>query len=216
MFERFTERARQVVVLSHEEARKDGHGHIGAGHILLGLLREEEGLAARALRNLDVNLEGVREGVKARTIGRLRDDQELEGQIPFTPRAKNVFDLSLREALSLGHNYVGTEHILLGLTRDDGVAAEILKDDFLLSAETIRNEVVRMLSGPKAPILKKDAESRPAHPFMGGEETIKHPAAAEQDLKDDSLLILTVKLARMLPGVSEETIIKHARGLANA
>ena len=145
MFERFTERARQVVVLAQEEARTLGHSYIGSEHILLGLLREEQGLAARVLESLGVTLERVRAQVE-RIVS--RGDQVSAGQIPFTPRAKRVLELAQREAVSLGHNYIGTEHILLGLARDDdGVAARILLD-FDADPETVRNEVIRMLSGP--------------------------------------------------------------------
>src|SRR5437588_807611 len=145
MFERFTERARQVVVLAQEEARTLKHNYIGTEHILLGLLREEEGLAARVLESLDITVEEVRAQV-ARIVG--QGDEVTTGQIPFTPRAKKVLELALREALSLGHNYIGTEHILLGLVREnEGVAARILLD-FDADAEKIRNEIIRMLSGP--------------------------------------------------------------------
>jgi ATP-dependent Clp protease ATP-binding subunit ClpC len=145
MFERFTERARQVVVLAQEEARTLKHNYIGTEHILLGLLREEEGLAARVLESLEITVERVR-GQVVRIVG--SGDEVTSGQIPFTPRAKKVLELALREALSLGHNYIGTEHILLGLVREnEGVAARILLD-FDADSEKIRNEVIRMLSGP--------------------------------------------------------------------
>jgi ATP-dependent Clp protease ATP-binding subunit ClpC len=145
LFERFTERARQVVVLAQDEARALKHNYIGTEHILLGLLREEEGLAARVLESLDITVEEVRAQV-ARIVG--QGDEVTTGQIPFTPRAKKVLELALREALSLGHNYIGTEHILLGLVREnEGVAARILLD-FDADADKIRNEIIRMLSGP--------------------------------------------------------------------
>src|SRR4051794_21398295 len=145
MFERFTERARQVVVLAQDEARALKHNYIGTEHILLGLLREEEGLAARVLESLDITVERVRAQV-VRIVG--SGEEVTSGQIPFTPRAKKVLELALREALSLGHNYIGTEHILLGLVREnEGVAARILLD-FDADSEKIRNEVIRMLSGP--------------------------------------------------------------------
>ena len=145
MFERFTERARQVVVLAQDEARALKHNYIGTEHILLGLLREEEGLAARVLDSLDITVEDVRANV-ARIVG--QGEEVTTGQIPFTPRAKKVLELALREALSLGHNYIGTEHILLGLVREnEGVAARILAD-FDADSEKIRNEIIRMLSGP--------------------------------------------------------------------
>jgi ATP-dependent Clp protease ATP-binding subunit ClpA len=145
MFEKFTERARQVVVLAQEEARLFKHNYIGTEHILLGLLREEEGLAARALFSMDVSVERVRAWiVKAIGVG----EETHSGQIPFTPRAKKIFELALREALSLDHNYIGTEHILLGVIREhEGVAMRYLSENDL-DSEKIRNEVIRMLSGP--------------------------------------------------------------------
>ena len=133
------------MVLAQDEARAFKHNYIGTEHLLLGLLREEEGLAARVLESLDVTVEEVREQV-ARIVG--QGDEITSGQIPFTPRSKKVLELALREALSLGHNYIGTEHILLGLVREnEGVAARILLD-FDADAEKIRNEIIRMLSGP--------------------------------------------------------------------
>src|ERR1700709_1578922 len=145
MFERFKERAPQGVVLAQEEARTLKHNYIGTEHILLGLLREEEGLAARVLESLDITVERVRSQV-VRIVG--SGEEVTSGQIPFTPRAKKVLELALREALSLGHNYIGTEHILLGLVREnEGVAARILLD-FDADSDKIRNEVIRMLSGP--------------------------------------------------------------------
>jgi ATP-dependent Clp protease ATP-binding subunit ClpC len=144
VFERFTERARQVVVLAQEEARELGHGYIGSEHILLGLVREEQGLAARVLANLGVTLEDVRGRVMA-IVG--RGESESTGRIPFTPRAKKVLERALREALSLGHNHIGTEHVLLGLVREnEGVAVRILLDldvDF----DKVHGEVTSMLSG---------------------------------------------------------------------
>src|SRR6478735_276340 len=118
MFERFTERARQVVVLAQEEARTLKHNYIGTEHILLGLLREEEGLAARVLESLDITVERVRAQV-VRIVG--SGEEVTSGQIPFTPRAKKVLELALREALSLGHNYIGTMHILSRRTKNNPV-----------------------------------------------------------------------------------------------
>ena len=124
MFERFTDRARRVVVLAQEEARMLNHNYIGTEHILLGLIHEGEGVAAKALESLGISLEAVRQQVEE-IIG--QGQQAPSGHIPFTPRAKKVLELSLREALQLGHNYIGTEHILLGLIREgDGVAAQVL------------------------------------------------------------------------------------------
>jgi hypothetical protein len=136
-----------VVVLAQEEARTLKHNYIGTEHILLGLLREEEGLAARVLESLDITVERVRAQV-VRIVG--SGEEVTSGQIPFTPRAKKVLELALREALSLGHNYIGTEHILLGLVREnEGVAARILLD-FDADSEKIRKEVIRMLPGEPA------------------------------------------------------------------
>src|SRR4051812_20275428 len=144
MFERFTERARQVVVLAQEEARSLRHNYIGTEHLLLGLLREEEGLAARVLESFDVTVEEVRAQV-ALIVG--EGDEVTTGQIPFTPRAKKVLELSLREALELGHKWIGTEHLLLGLVREsEGVAARILLD-LDADADTVRDEVLRQLGG---------------------------------------------------------------------
>jgi len=144
VFERFTPRARQVIVLAQDEARALRHNYIGTEHILLGLLREEDGLAARTLDALHVTLDEVRAQV-ASIIG--EGDEVTSGQIPFTPRAKKVLEASLREAMALGHNYIGTEHVLLGLTRvNDGVAARILLDAGA-DADTIRSKVVELLGG---------------------------------------------------------------------
>ena len=145
MFERFTERARHSVVLAQDEARRLRHNYIGTEHLLLGLLREEDGLAARVLASRDVRLDGAREQV-ARIVG--EGDDVRPGQIPFTPRAKKVLELSLREAIALGHNYIGTEHLLLGVAREDGgVASQILRDAGL-DAKAIRDGVMHVLSRP--------------------------------------------------------------------
>ena len=144
MFERFTDRARRVVVLAQEEARLLNHNYIGTEHILLGLIHEGEGVAARGLQSLGIRLDSVRSQV-VETIGQGR--QSPSGHIPFTPRAKKVLELSLREALQLGHNYIGTEHILLGLIREgDGVAAQVLEK---LGADLpkVRQTVIQLLSG---------------------------------------------------------------------
>jgi hypothetical protein len=159
MFERFTERARQVVVLAQDEAMMLRHNYIGTEHILLGLLREEEGLAARVLDSLDITVEEVRAQV-ARIVG--EGDKATPGQIPFTPRAKKVLELALREALSLGHSYIGTEHVLLGLVcENEGVAARILLD-FDADAEKIRAEILRVIPPPgRTPVPGDPAPHRP-------------------------------------------------------
>ncbi|MGB3186895.1 MAG: ATP-dependent Clp protease ATP-binding subunit [Ornithinimicrobium sp.] len=144
MFERFTDRARRVVVLAQEEARMLNHNYIGTEHILLGLIHEGEGVAAKALESLGISLDAVREQVQE-IIG--QGQQSPTGHIPFTPRAKKVLELSLREGLQLGHNYIGTEHILLGLIREgEGVAAQVLVK---LGADLnrVRQQVIQLLSG---------------------------------------------------------------------
>jgi ATP-dependent Clp protease ATP-binding subunit ClpC len=144
MFERFTDRARRVVVLAQEEARMLNHNYIGTEHILLGLIHEGEGVAAKALDSLSINLDAVRQQVEE-IIG--QGQAAPTGHIPFTPRAKKVLELSLREALQLGHNYIGTEHILLGLIREgEGVAAQVLQK---LGADLnrVRQTVIQLLSG---------------------------------------------------------------------
>src|SRR5829696_9164144 len=153
MFERFTDRARRVVVLAQEEARMLNHNYIGTEHILLGLVSEGDGVAAKALESLGIAVEGVRQQVEE-IIG--QGQQAPSGHIPFTPRAKKVLELSLREALQLGHNYIGTEHILLGLIREgEGVAAQVLVK---LGADLnrVRQQVLQLLSGYQG---KEPAES---------------------------------------------------------
>ena len=147
MFERFTDRARRVVVLAQEEARMLNHNYIGTEHILLGLIHEGRGVAARALESLGISLEAVREQVEE-IIG--QGQQAPSGHIEFTPRVKKVLELSLREARALGHNYIGTEHILLGLIREgEGVAAQVLVK---LGADLsrVREQVVQLLAGYQA------------------------------------------------------------------
>ncbi len=154
MFERFTDRARRVLVLAQEEARLLNHSFIGTEHILLGLIHEGEGLAAKALESLNISLEAVREEVE-KTIGQA--GSAPTGSPPFTPRAKKVLELSLREALQLGHNYIGTEHMLLGLVREgEGVAAQVL---ISLGADLskVRQQVIQQLSGYQG----RDPQSTP-------------------------------------------------------
>ena len=143
MFERFTDRARRVVVLSQEEARLLNHNYIGTEHILLGLIHEGEGVAAKALESLGVNLESVR-GQVEEIVG--LGGNSPSGHIPFTPRAKQVLELSLREALALNHNYIGTEHILLGLIREgEGVAAQVLAK-VGADLSRVREQVIQLLA----------------------------------------------------------------------
>ena len=164
MFERFTERARRVVVLAQDEARMLNHDWIGTEHLLLGLIGEGGGVAARALESLGISLDVVRQQVEE-IIG--QGQQAPSGHIPFTPRAKKVLELSLRESLQLGHNYIGTEHILLGLIREgDGVAAQVL---VRLGADLnrVRQQVIQLLHahpadepGPGARIRLETVEQR--------------------------------------------------------
>jgi ATP-dependent Clp protease ATP-binding subunit ClpC len=166
LFERFTDRARRVVVLAQEEARLLNHNYIGTEHILLGLIHEGEGVAAKALESLGISLEAVRSQVEE-IIG--QGGSSPSGHIPFTPRAKKVLELSLREALQLGHNYIGTEHILLGLIREgEGVAAQVLVK---LGADLsrVRQQVIQLLSGYSGP--GGQSEKAGATPGGSGQET---------------------------------------------
>jgi ATP-dependent Clp protease ATP-binding subunit ClpC len=160
MFERFTDRARRVVVLAQEEARMLNHNYIGTEHILLGLIDEGEGVAAKALESLGISLDAVRQQVEE-IIG--QGQQTPSGHIPFTPRAKKVLELTRHEASQLGHNYIGTEHILLGLIRErDGVAAQVLVK---LGADLnrTRQQVIEMLRGQRA----EDAPPPSGPPISG-------------------------------------------------
>ncbi|HSC03489.1 MAG TPA: Clp protease N-terminal domain-containing protein [Solirubrobacteraceae bacterium] len=169
MFERFTERARRVVVLAQDEARTLKHDHVGAEHILLGLLREQEGLAAHALESFDITLERVR-GEVVRIVGVGSDVSA--GQMPFTAEAKRVLEVALQEVRALGHHYIGTEHILLALiTLREGVSARILVDCHA-EPERIRAEVMRLLSGMR-PQAAQRAPDPTAPTGNGFEEWIR-------------------------------------------
>ena len=160
MFERFTDRARRVIVLAQEEARLLNHGYIGTEHILLGLIHEGEGVAAKALESLGISLDMVRQQVE-QIIG--QGEHSPSGHIPFTPRGKKVLELSRREADQLGHSYIGTEHILLGLIREgDGVAAQVLVK---LGADLnrVRQQVIQLLHGYQA---KKPVSARSTAPEL--------------------------------------------------
>jgi ATP-dependent Clp protease ATP-binding subunit ClpC len=193
MFERYTERARQVVVLAQDEARALKHNYIGTEHILLGLLREEEGLAARVLESLAITVEEVRAQV-ARIVG--QGDEVTTGQIPFTPRAKKVLELALGEARSLGHNHIGTEHILLGLVREnEGVGARILLD-FGAGAEKIRNEIIRMLSRSGSGPARAHSTVAPPPPKGDGESPTRQGRRALGLLVAFALGVLTGRARR--------------------
>jgi ATP-dependent Clp protease ATP-binding subunit ClpA len=158
MFQRFTDQARRIVVLAQEEASRLKHNYIGTEHILLGLIREGKGVAAEALKSLGISLDPVRQQVEE-IIG--RGQEAPQGHIPFTPRAKKVLELSLRESKQLGHDYIGTEHILLGLIREgDGVAAQVLVK---LGADRkrVRQQVIQLLHGRAAEEPGPGVEVRP-------------------------------------------------------
>jgi ATP-dependent Clp protease ATP-binding subunit ClpC len=157
MFERFTDRARRVVVLAQEEARLLNHNYIGTEHLLLGLIHEGQGVAATSLESLGISLEAVR-GQVEEIIG--QGQSAPTGHIPFTPRAKKVLELSLREAKQLGHNYIGTEHILLGLIREgEGVAAQVLVK-LGAGLDRVRQQVIHVLSGSAAAGMEAGARTR--------------------------------------------------------
>src|SRR6187431_3539687 len=228
MFERFTDRARRVVVLAQEEARMLNHNYIGTEHILLGLIHEGEGVAAKALESLNISLEAVRQQVEE-IIG--QGQQAPSGHIPFTPRAKKVLELSLREALQLGHSYIGTEHILLGLIREgEGVAAQVLNK---LGADLnrVRQQVIQLVSGyqGKEPVaaggpqegapssslvldqfgrnLTKDARENKLDPVIGREKEIERVMQVlSRRTKNNPVLIGE-------PGVGKTAVVE---GLAQA
>ena len=163
MFQRFSDQARRVVVLAQAEARRLNHNSIGTEHLLLGLVREDEGVAAQVLHSLGLGLEAVRQQA-AEIVGQGKQGQGAEGpagHMPFTSRAKRVLELSLREALQLGHDHIGTEHILLGVVRvDDSVAAQVL---VRLGADLngVRRQVIQSLASPLASVIATgEAESR--------------------------------------------------------
>jgi Clp amino terminal domain, pathogenicity island component/TIR domain len=198
VFERFTNRARRVVVLAQEEAKMLNHNYIGTEHILLGLIHEGEGVAAKALESLGIALEGVRQQVEE-IIG--QGQQVPSGHIPFTPRAKKVLELSPREALQLRHNYVGTEHILLGLIREgEGVAAQVLVK---LGADLnrVRQQVLILLSGYKG---EPRAEAGEEKSLSSAKPSIRNPTIVAKDLVDT--IIEELKRGRMTE--------KQARDLA--
>ena len=187
MFERFTDRARRVVVLAQEEARALNHNYIGTEHILLGLIREGEGVAAKALESMGISREAVRSEVED-IIG--KGSQPPSGYIPFTPRAKKVLELSLREALQLGHKYIGTEHILLGLIREgEGVAAQVLVK---LGADLprVRQQVIQLLSGyeGQGDESQEPGTSEPAGAGVGS-ATLGRSSNNESGRKSNSLVL---------------------------
>ncbi len=205
MFERFTDRARRVVVLAQEEARMLNHNYIGTEHILLGLIHEGEGVAAKALESMEISLEAVRAQVEE-IIG--QGQQAPSGHIPFTPRAKKVLELSLREALQLGHNYIGTEHILLGLIREgEGVAAQVLVK---LGADLnrVRQQVIQLLSGYQG----KEPQSAGSGPAEGTPSTSlvldqfgRNLTQAARDNQLDPVIGRTSEMERVMQVLSRRT-----------
>jgi ATP-dependent Clp protease ATP-binding subunit ClpC len=200
--------------LAQDEARSLKHNYIGTEHILLGLLREEEGLAARVLDALGITMEETKHQI-ARIVG--KGDEAHSGQVPFTPRAKKVLELSLREALSLGHNYIGTEHILLGLVREnEGVASRVLLDADV-TAENVRNEVIRLLSVPRGKPVVTEGAAGTSNPSAG---------AVKFGQKDTSVVFMAELIRKLeehgkaLDKIRYETEITHllieARGLVQA
>jgi Clp amino terminal domain, pathogenicity island component len=195
MFERFTDRARRVVVLAQEEARLLNHNYIGTEHILLGLIHEGEGVAAQSLESLGISLEAVRSQV-TEIVG--QGKAAPTGHIPFTTRAKKVLELSLREALELGHNYIGTEHVLLGLIREgEGVAAQVLVK---LGADLprVRQQVVQLLSGYAAGTAQGGAGQGPLGRLRLGQQAAAAMVAGGPGVYADepAELVRVVPLAR--------------------
>ncbi|WP_404434878.1 ATP-dependent Clp protease ATP-binding subunit [Microbacterium lacus] len=208
MFERFTDRARRVVVLAQEEAKMLNHNYIGTEHILLGLIHEGEGVAAKALESLGISLDAVREQVQD-IIG--QGQQQPTGHIPFTPRAKKVLELSLREALQLGHNYIGTEHILLGLIREgEGVAAQVLVK---LGADLnkVRQQVIQLLSGyqGKEPAAVSGAASEAGAAAQGGSAVLdqfgRNLTQAARDNKLDPVIGREKEIERVMQILSRRS-----------
>jgi ATP-dependent Clp protease ATP-binding subunit ClpC len=204
MFERFTDRARRVVVLAQEEARMLNHNYIGTEHILLGLIHEGEGVAAKALESLGISLEAVRQQVEE-IIG--QGQQAPSGHIPFTPRAKKVLELSLREALQLGHNYIGTEHILLGLIREgEGVAAQVL---VRLGADLnrVRQQVIQLLhgyQGKEPPAAGTSSESAPSTSLVL-DQFGRNLTAAAREGKLDPVIGREKEVERVMQVLSRRT-----------
>src|SRR3954464_15124202 len=204
MFERFTDRARRVVVLAQEEARMLNHNYIGTEHILLGLIHEGEGVAAKALESLNISLEAVRQQVEE-IIG--QGQAAPTGHIPFTPRAKKVLELSLREALQLGHNYIGTEHILLGLIREgEGVAAQVLQK---LGADLnrVRQTVIQLLHGyqGKEPAASGGPSESAPSPSLVLDQFGRNLTQAAREGKPDPVIGRGKEIERVMQVLSRRT-----------
>jgi len=204
VFERYTDRARRVVVLAQEEATMLGHNYIGTEHILLGLIHEDEGVAAKALESLGISLQAVRQQVEE-VIG--QGQQPLSGHFPFTPRANKVLELALREAQQLGHNYIGTEHILLGLIREgEGVAAQILVK-LGADLDRVRQQVIQLLHSHPGKDL---ADSGPRR-GKRARARLLNDAAARIDALDRRLAAIE-RWVGMRPGLDDvDEEIAHVR-----
>jgi ATP-dependent Clp protease ATP-binding subunit ClpC len=204
VFERFTEKARRVIVYAQEEARMLNQNYIGTEHLLLGLIREEEGVAAKALESLSINLEDVRSQVED-MVG--KGNYVPTGHIPFTPRAKKVLELSLREALQLGHNYIGTEHILLGLIREgEGVAAQVLLN-LGADLEKVRSAVIQLLSGYYGKGQRAEEDIRRGTGYTGGvlDEFGRNLTQLSRDGKLDPVIGRTKEIERVMQILSRRT-----------
>lgn len=210
MFERFTERARQVVVLSQDFARECGHTHIGTEHLLIGIIREEEGLGCRTLKKLRVVEDTVMPVLENKVEMGEPGEKRIGGQIPFTPQAKLCLEGALREALNLGHNYIGTEHLLLGLIRTYATGGNNMAINILTemdaTPEKIREEVVRMLSGPS----RESGKPKPEKPREENiPEDIAQIAVAAKSLAEKvealSLVTTLIRIERKLDQLLERT-----------
>ena len=210
MFERFTERARQAIVLAQEEARDLKHNYIGTEHILAGLVRENEGIAARVLDQY-ISAKQVRSHI-LKIVG--AGEEATPGQIPFTPRSKKVLEMALREALSLGHNYIGTEHILLAFLREgEGIGARILLDH-CFTLEDIRDETIGLLSGAKTKREKAEARDTQWAQHKTEEETSKESSqeSSESSQEKEAVTITyggwTLKIEGDISGRASTQIVQ--------
>src|SRR5437879_1069659 len=176
MYERFTDRARKVMQLANQEAQRFNHEYIGTEHILLGLVKEGSGVAANVLKNLDIDLRKIRLEVEKNVQHGPGGDQVVMGRLPHTPRAKKVIEYSVEEARNLNHNYVGTEHLLLGLLREqEGVAAQVLMN-LGLKLEDVREEVLNLLGHNPMPTENEPGGGSPEKTERGGKSKSKTPA----------------------------------------
>lgn len=203
MYERFTERAREVVNVATQEAASLGCRYVGTEHLLTGLLADEASLAWKVLDHLNISEALVQPRVKQLSAGVEREENDPTPTL--TEGSKKALELSLRQALNLGHNYIGTEHILLGLVSKSNNAVDILRD-LGVNAPTVRDEVVRMLSGPEAPILTKDTPDSPKYEPPSIEQYVKKQPVAH----DIDLIATAVTLGRQFPEVQSDKIASAA------